>query len=110
TLTTPNLAEAATAAGLPLVEESAGPAAALLREGYGCAAVAVTLGENGAMVAAEGASPHHLPTTAVDTSDPCGAGDRFAASAAVALQTTGDTASAVAAAVAAARDYLAAGG
>jgi rfaE bifunctional protein nucleotidyltransferase chain/domain/rfaE bifunctional protein kinase chain/domain len=87
TLATPNLEEAhalAGGAGPPpdrlsaVVALAADTAAAL-----GCA-VAVTAGARGAVLAGAGALPAVVPATAV-TGDVCGAGDQFAASAALAL-------------------------
>ncbi|MBF4462679.1 D-glycero-beta-D-manno-heptose 1-phosphate adenylyltransferase [Rathayibacter sp. VKM Ac-2878] len=111
-LATPNLAEAsafsgATGRGVARAES----AASTLLERWGCAAVAVTMGSSGALLRARGASvPVVVPAASVPAGDPCGAGDRFAASAAVALARGATAAEAVATAVAAAGAYLLAGG
>ncbi|WP_456283278.1 D-glycero-beta-D-manno-heptose 1-phosphate adenylyltransferase [Microbacterium sp. JZ101] len=104
-LVTPNLAEATSASG----EGDPEDAARRLRDLWGCAAVAVTAGEQGAVLAT-GDGAIRLPALPVVTSDPCGAGDRFAATAAVALARGDDERTAVRAAVDAAGAFLAAGG
>lgn len=112
TLVTPNLAEAtafsgATGRGVTLAES----AATTLLERWGCGAVAVTMGSGGALVRSRGAGvPVVVPATPVPPTDPCGAGDRFAASAAVALAGGATASAAVAAAVEEAGAYLLAGG
>jgi len=73
---TPNLAEARRAAG-----RSSGSATATgsaLLERWGCAAVAVTVGAQGAVLVRPGAEPLPVPAPAVAHGDPCGAGDAFA--------------------------------
>jgi D-beta-D-heptose 7-phosphate kinase/D-beta-D-heptose 1-phosphate adenosyltransferase len=72
-------------------------------------AVAVTLGERGALLS-HGETPLLVPTPAAATGDPCGAGDRFAAAAAGLLADGGLTEAAVQAAVHAATRYVAEGG
>lgn len=109
-LVTPNLAEAASAAGTPATPAEAGAAAELLRERYGCAGALVTLGDRGAVLAEEGAATLAIPTAPVSASDPCGAGDRLAASAIVALAGGSGRREAARSAVEAARAFLAAGG
>lgn len=109
-LVTPNLEEAAAAAGTPPQLPDAPEAARLLRERYGCAAVLVTLGGHGALLYEEGGVPAHLPASPVDAPDACGAGDRFAATAAAVLARGGDRREAARAAVAAAGAYLSGGG
>ena len=112
TLATPNLGEAtgfsgASGRGVTLAET----AATTLLERWGCGAVAVTMGSGGALVRSRGAGvPVVHPAAAVPPTDPCGAGDRFAASAAVALAGGASPSEAVGAAVAAAGAYLLAGG
>lgn len=112
TLATPNLAEAATFSGatgrgVTLAES----AATTLLERWECNAVAVTMGSSGALVRSRGAGvPVVVPAAAVPPSDPCGAGDRFAASAAVALAQGSSPSAAVQVAVAEAGVYLLAGG
>ncbi|GAB2554936.1 PfkB family carbohydrate kinase [Leucobacter ruminantium] len=109
-LVTPNLAEAAAAAGTPPDPAAAGDAAARLLERYGCGAVAVTLGAHGALLLEERGDALLVPAAAAETGDPCGAGDRFAASAAVALARGEGHEAAVRTAVADAAAYLARGG
>ncbi|GGW41461.1 bifunctional protein HldE [Streptomyces lucensis JCM 4490] len=72
-------------------------------------AVAVTLGERGALLS-HGETPLLVPTPAAAAGDPCGAGDRFAAAAAGLLADGGLTEDAVQAAVHAASRYVAEGG
>ncbi|MFS0705220.1 PfkB family carbohydrate kinase [Cellulomonas sp. 179-A 9B4 NHS] len=86
TLVTPNLGEARGA----LRDDPAGadgPADALarrLRDVWQARAVAVTASADGAFVAS-GGEAQYVPAPSVAGGDPCGAGDRFAASAALAL-------------------------
>jgi D-beta-D-heptose 7-phosphate kinase/D-beta-D-heptose 1-phosphate adenosyltransferase len=110
---TPNLAEASRATGVAVSDvRGATTAAAELRARWGCRAVVVTLGPRGALLdAAEGSHlPLVVPAPEVLTSDPCGAGDRLAASLAVALALGESTADALRAAVSEAAAFLAAGG
>ncbi|MGW4569526.1 D-glycero-beta-D-manno-heptose 1-phosphate adenylyltransferase, partial [Streptomyces sp. NPDC004561] len=72
-------------------------------------AVAVTLGERGALLS-HGETPLLVPTPAAAAGDPCGAGDRFAAAAAGLLADGALTEVAVQAAVHAATRYVAEGG
>jgi D-beta-D-heptose 7-phosphate kinase/D-beta-D-heptose 1-phosphate adenosyltransferase len=110
-LATPNRAEAARLVG----GDGAGPhadaerARELVRR-WRAAAVAVTLGRDGALLVESGGAPLHVPARPVAGGDPCGAGDRFAASAAIALARGGLVADAVACAVEAASAFVAAGG
>ena len=109
-LVTPNLPEAAAAVGAEPEVSAAGGAAERLRERYGCAAVAVTLGSAGALLHEGHDAPLLVPARAVDAADTCGAGDRFAATAVAVLAGGGSAADAVREAVTAASAYLAAGG
>ncbi|PRI10014.1 PfkB family carbohydrate kinase [Leucobacter massiliensis] len=109
-LVTPNLAEAAAAAGTEATPAQALLAARRLRERYGCAAVLVTLGADGALLCGEGGVPERFAARRVDAADACGAGDRFAATAVAALGGGADARAAARAAVSAAGDFLAAGG
>ncbi|MFF8814648.1 D-glycero-beta-D-manno-heptose 1-phosphate adenylyltransferase [Streptomyces pactum] len=95
-LATPNAAEARTltAAASPGATAAEGGDAlrdhgrrgARLAEAWGCAAVTVTLGERGAILARPGEdNPMYVPAPLTAHGDPCGAGDRFAATAARAL-------------------------
>ncbi|MDO0929109.1 PfkB family carbohydrate kinase [Streptomyces sp. TG1A-8] len=72
-------------------------------------AVAVTLGERGALLS-HGETPLLVPTPATAAGDPCGAGDRFAATAAGLLADGALTEAAVQGAVHAATRYVAGGG
>ncbi|MBC7292256.1 MAG: bifunctional heptose 7-phosphate kinase/heptose 1-phosphate adenyltransferase [Actinotalea sp.] len=112
-LVTPNAAEARSAvADLPDAAslETEDVLAARLRARWGAAAVCVTAGSTGAFVASSGTEPLFVPAPTVSGGDPCGAGDRFAATAAVALARGGSVADAVAAAVADASGWVADGG
>ncbi|GER23116.1 bifunctional protein HldE [Zafaria cholistanensis] len=116
---TPNLAEAIAAVGSH--RNRAGKSdpsrvAAALREQWRPAAVVVTLGAEGAWVD-DGGIARPVPAPAITCSDPCGAGDRFAAALAVELATrppgrasAGRLDAAVRSAVQAAAAYLSDGG
>ncbi|GAA4892967.1 PfkB family carbohydrate kinase [Actinomycetospora straminea] len=119
TLVTPNLSEARGyvrdllsyssedhAHGFPHEPAALGEA---LRAQWGVDAVAVTAGRDGAVLrGATGTSV--TPATLARGGDPCGAGDRFAASVAVALADGSAVDDAVRTAVAAAAAFVAAGG
>jgi D-beta-D-heptose 7-phosphate kinase/D-beta-D-heptose 1-phosphate adenosyltransferase len=92
--------------GVPFATE----AAEALVTRWGVDAVAVTLGDRGALVADGRSGNRFVPAPSVTAGDPCGAGDRLAASVAVALASGSDVTDAVSAGVAAASEYLAAGG
>jgi D-beta-D-heptose 7-phosphate kinase / D-beta-D-heptose 1-phosphate adenosyltransferase len=112
-LVTPNLAEALSAAGLVSgadVLPAAVAAARDLGRRWSADAVAVTLGERGAVLVQGGTGPLVVPAPPVAATDPCGAGDRFAATAAAALRRGALASEAVTSAVASASAYLAAGG
>ncbi len=83
-------------------------AAALVRQ-WQAAAVAVTLGARGALLS-YGEHPLLVPAAAVHHGDSCGAGDRFAATAAGRLADGALVGEAVEAAVAAATGFVGAGG
>jgi rfaE bifunctional protein nucleotidyltransferase chain/domain/rfaE bifunctional protein kinase chain/domain len=111
-LATPNASEAA---GLVPEVEGGGLAAHTARARalaarWEAAAVAVTLGSRGALLAAADVPPLVVPADPVDGGDPCGAGDCFAVAAAVALAGGALPSEAVVAAVAAASSFVAAGG
>jgi D-beta-D-heptose 7-phosphate kinase / D-beta-D-heptose 1-phosphate adenosyltransferase len=115
-LVTPNLAEALRFAGR---SADGGAIAAAARAGLELAGrwrvggVAVTLGSGGALLAGAGDEvPLVVPAPAIGPAagDPCGAGDRFAATAAGRLAAGALPSEAVTAAVAAASAYVAAGG
>ncbi|MFD5333703.1 PfkB family carbohydrate kinase [Cellulosimicrobium cellulans] len=111
-LVTPNLAEALDAAeslGLEARADDPGGLARSLAAAGGVAAVCVTAGEHGAFVARADGEPAYVPAT-VAHGDPCGAGDRFASTAAVALAHGAELVEAVVAAVASASAWVAAGG
>jgi rfaE bifunctional protein nucleotidyltransferase chain/domain len=113
-LVTPNYAEALSAAGaaedsgemLP----SAVAAARALGSRWSADAVAVTLGERGAVLVQGGTGPLVIPAPPVGSTDPCGAGDRFAAAAAAALRRGELMSESVTSAVTSASAYLATGG
>jgi D-beta-D-heptose 7-phosphate kinase / D-beta-D-heptose 1-phosphate adenosyltransferase len=84
-------------------------AAAGLRERWRAGAVVVTLGPRGALLVGGGA-PLAVPAPAVSGGDPCGAGDRFAVTAAGMLAAGAGTGEAGAAAVAGASAFVARGG
>jgi rfaE bifunctional protein nucleotidyltransferase chain/domain/rfaE bifunctional protein kinase chain/domain len=112
-LVTPNAAEAVAAAGLHDQTGSlhaAGRAAAALATRWSAAAVAVTMGSSGALVSTGAGAPVVVPAPPVTCIDPCGAGDRFASAAAVALGAGALVTEAVQEAVLAASAFVAAGG
>ena len=113
-LVTPNGAEAARVAtevpaGARGLAAVGARAEALIRR-WGVGAVAVTLGARGALLSYGEGAPMVVPAVAVTGGDPCGAGDSFAAAAALALADGAVTGEAVAAAVAAATAFVARGG
>lgn len=97
-LVTPNLAEAA------------GTGAGDLAVRWGASNVAVTMGSRGALLSRGPASPMLVPAPFAASGDPCGAGDCFAATAAVALADGALPEEAVVRAVAAATAFVDAGG
>jgi len=117
-LVTPNAGEAAELArrGGLVADPAADRFAAVCRQAdalvraWGVASVAVTMGERGALLSYGTGAPVALPAPSVPAADPCGAGDRFAATAALALASGAVTTEAVQAAVLAASRYVAAGG
>jgi D-beta-D-heptose 7-phosphate kinase / D-beta-D-heptose 1-phosphate adenosyltransferase len=111
-LVTPNHAEAAGLAGLagPPALGPAAAAAHYLGQRWSVDAVVITLGEQGAVLVQGGTEPLVVPAEKLAVTDPCGAGDRFAATAAVALRAGAVTSEAVTSAVSAASRYLAGGG
>jgi D-beta-D-heptose 7-phosphate kinase/D-beta-D-heptose 1-phosphate adenosyltransferase len=84
--------------------------AAFLVERWASHAVAVTLGSGGALLSHGESSPSVLPARRVEAVDACGAGDRFASAAAVALAAGTVTLEAVQAAVRAATGFVETGG
>jgi rfaE bifunctional protein nucleotidyltransferase chain/domain len=113
---TPNGAEAArvaAAAGVSVPGDglaAVGARAEALIRTWGVGAVAVTLGARGALLSYGEGAPLVIPAVPVAGGDPCGAGDSFAAAAALALADGAVTGEAVAAAVAAASAFVARGG
>lgn len=106
---TPNLPEARAASGAIGRGASAIGASALrLRANWRVHTVVVTLGPEGALVA--GAGVTLLPTAPAAISDPCGAGDRFAATLAVELGNGAGVRASAAKAVAVATQFLVTGG
>jgi D-beta-D-heptose 7-phosphate kinase/D-beta-D-heptose 1-phosphate adenosyltransferase len=111
-MATPNRSEAA--AFTPDLEGDELPTTArrarALRERWGAQSVCVTLAADGALVTAARGLPLLVPAEPVRHGDPCGAGDRFAVSAAAALAAGALIEDAVEEAVAAATRFVAAGG
>ncbi|HEY3534373.1 MAG TPA: PfkB family carbohydrate kinase [Pedococcus sp.] len=106
-LVTPNLVEArAVLAG----GDDPGGVAARLRQRWAAAAVAVTCGAEGAWLSSGAQAPLYVPAPHTASGDPCGAGDQFAATVAVALTHGALPSEAVADAVAAASLWVASGG
>lgn len=111
-LVTPSLAEAQRATGaadasLPAVTD----VAAALRERWGVAGVAVTMGARGAVFVGADGTPLVVPAHPVGAgADPCGAGDRFAGAVAGAIADGAVLSEAVTAAVRSATAFVAAGG
>jgi rfaE bifunctional protein nucleotidyltransferase chain/domain/rfaE bifunctional protein kinase chain/domain len=115
-LVTPNAAEAARVAeqaGVPAdgngLAAVGARAEALIRR-WGVGAVAVTMGAHGALLSYGEGAPMVVPAVPVTGGDACGAGDSFAAAAALALAGGAVTGEAVAVAVAAASAFVARGG
>jgi D-beta-D-heptose 7-phosphate kinase / D-beta-D-heptose 1-phosphate adenosyltransferase len=109
-LVTPNEAEAAHFH--PPGQDSAAPATAL-RARWDARAVCVTIGARGAMLADGSRDTRHIPVPRLPgsgRSDTCGAGDRFAVAATVALADGADPPTAVRAAVEAASRFVGTGG
>jgi D-beta-D-heptose 7-phosphate kinase / D-beta-D-heptose 1-phosphate adenosyltransferase len=116
-LVTPNQVEAAGFAARHGVAEAAATGLASVRAqadglvgAWRAQAVAVTLGASGALLSYGHGAPVVTPAPQVHCVDPCGAGDRFAVAAAVALGEGLVTTEAVQAAVHRAAAYVAAGG
>jgi rfaE bifunctional protein nucleotidyltransferase chain/domain len=109
-LATPNLAEAAAVLGSDRGRDHCDAMAAELRRSWQARAVAVTAGSRGAFLAMSGTEPLFVPAPTVARGDPCGAGDRFAATAAVALARGAVLSEAVVEAVAESSAWVAAGG
>jgi rfaE bifunctional protein nucleotidyltransferase chain/domain len=84
--------------------------ARLLAERWAAAGVAVTLGPRGALLVEGAGAPMVMPAIPAPGGDPCGAGDRFAATTAGLLADGALPSEAIAAAVTAATYFVAAGG
>ena len=112
-LVTPNASEARAMsgdAGGGTALASAERAGFRLRQHWRAGAVAVTVGSAGAVLCHGGSTPLVIPAPDVPDGDTCGAGDRFASTAALALSRGALVSEAVRDAVAAASAYVAAGG
>lgn len=109
-LVTPNLSEARAAASPGVAGASPDVLAEHLASTWGVRGVCVTTGAQGAWLASPGTDAVFAPAAVVAGGDPCGAGDSFAASAAVSLATGRVLSEAVVAAVADASAWVAAGG
>ncbi|MDQ0827472.1 D-beta-D-heptose 7-phosphate kinase/D-beta-D-heptose 1-phosphate adenosyltransferase [Arthrobacter sp. B2I5] len=111
---TPNISEATKAAiqaGPGSAAGSADAVAEILLKRWRSQAVLVTKGEEGAVLLRQGdTAARAVPAPRVEAGDPCGAGDRLAASLAVHLLAGRDLPDAAALAVHDAADFLAAGG
>lgn len=115
---TPNMAEATGAAKITGDDiPAAARAAALLRDRWQCGSVIVTLGHRGALIdspfTTDGLAapvPLVIPAPVITVTDPCGAGDRLAATLAVELGRGAAVADALQSAVSDAAAFLAAGG
>ncbi|MBV9641817.1 MAG: bifunctional heptose 7-phosphate kinase/heptose 1-phosphate adenyltransferase [Mycobacteriaceae bacterium] len=110
TLATPNLAEAQHFSPRTAIT---GQLAAALRAGWRARAVSVTLGPRGAMFSDAQHPVRHVPapdTAGAGRADTCGAGDRFAVAATLALSQGADPLAAVTSAVQAASRFVATGG
>jgi rfaE bifunctional protein nucleotidyltransferase chain/domain/rfaE bifunctional protein kinase chain/domain len=116
-LVTPNRSEAAALGeGAPAtpehrsgIAEVTAQAHALARR-WRAASIAVTLGETGALLVGPDGPPMVVPARPVTGTDPCGAGDRFAAAATSSLLGGALTSEAVVHAVASASTFVGAGG
>ncbi|MDR7321034.1 PfkB family carbohydrate kinase [Catenuloplanes sp. NPDC020197] len=112
-LCTPNAAEARAMsgdAGGGTALAAAERAGFALKRHWRAGAVAVTVGAAGAVLCHGGSTPLVLPAPDVPDGDTCGAGDRFASTAALALARGALVSEAVREAVDAASAYVAAGG
>jgi D-beta-D-heptose 7-phosphate kinase/D-beta-D-heptose 1-phosphate adenosyltransferase len=112
-LVTPNLAEVRKLAG----DAGGGPTLTTARRGgqelrqrWRAGAVVVTCGAEGAVLCHSGPTPLAVPAPEVSDGDTCGAGDRFAATAALALASGALVSEAVQQAVQAASAYVVGGG
>jgi rfaE bifunctional protein nucleotidyltransferase chain/domain/rfaE bifunctional protein kinase chain/domain len=108
---TPNLSEAAKAAdsgtGTPAAIDAVGKT---LLDKWQSQAVLVTMGEHGGLLSQRGTSPVTIPAPRTEVTDPCGAGDRLAASLAVNLAAGRSLGDAAELAISEAAAFLGAGG
>lgn len=112
-LVTPNETEVRQLTGHPAGDSRVATAAIgadELRRRWRAGAVAVTMGGDGALLCHSGSVPLMVPAPAIADGDTCGAGDRFATAAAIALAGGALVSEAVQAAVAQASSYVADGG
>ncbi len=109
TVATPNLGEARGALDADAQRPEAELARVLLGH-WACRAIAVTLGERGALLVRRDGSRCEVPARRVTSGDPCGAGDAFAGRMAALLAEGAEVDGATREAVSAARDFVAAGG
>jgi rfaE bifunctional protein kinase chain/domain len=114
-LATPNRSEAAAfaaahGADLDGSDGGVGAEAALLRRAWRVHAVAITIGAGGALLAEHDRPPRPVPAEPARGHDACGAGDRFAATAAMCLAEGADARAAVGEAVRSASAYVAGDG
>ncbi|PMR60683.1 D-beta-D-heptose 1-phosphate adenosyltransferase [Verrucosispora sp. ts21] len=112
-LATPNEAEVRELAeGAPGATRlaTAAEGAERLRQRWRAGAVAVTLGPDGALLSQAGSTPLMVPAPVATEGDTCGAGDRFAATASLALAGGALVSEAVTEAVTEASAYVADGG
>jgi D-beta-D-heptose 7-phosphate kinase/D-beta-D-heptose 1-phosphate adenosyltransferase len=111
-LATPNGSEAACLVGEdePATLRDAARVARTLLDRWCVLGVAVTLGSGGALLVQGEGSPFHVLAPHVPQADACGAGDRFATTAATMLADGASSAEAVEAAVRSASAFVAAGG
>jgi D-beta-D-heptose 7-phosphate kinase/D-beta-D-heptose 1-phosphate adenosyltransferase len=86
-----------------------GAGARALADAWSVESVGVTLGDRGALLATRGELPLFVPAPVVAATDTCGAGDSFAAAAALGLAEGDLPSEAVADAVAVAAEFVAAG-
>jgi D-beta-D-heptose 7-phosphate kinase/D-beta-D-heptose 1-phosphate adenosyltransferase len=109
---TPNESEVARLEPQPAGADvaAASARAAAVRERWGAAALCMTRGAAGALLARPGRPTLAAPAPTVHAGDPCGAGDRFATRLALRLAADGDLEQAVIDAVACASHFVAAGG
>jgi rfaE bifunctional protein nucleotidyltransferase chain/domain/rfaE bifunctional protein kinase chain/domain len=108
---TPNLSEAVKAAGFgPGSTEAIAAVGTTLLDRWQSQSVLVTMGEQGGLLSRPGTPPLSIPAPPTEVADPCGAGDRLAASLAVHLAEGRSLHDAAALAIREAAAFLGAGG